>query len=353
MKKKYLITGGAGFIGSALVRNLVSSGHKVLNCDKLTYSGDLTTLREVDKKINYKFLRADIGNRKKINKALKSFKPDIVINLAAETHVDRSIDNPNIFINTNINGTLNLLNESYKYFLRLPKKKKFKFIQVSTDEVYGSLGKKGFFEETSPYRPNSPYSASKASADHLVRAWYKTYNFPAIVTNCSNNYGPFQFPEKLIPLIIQNALLKKKLPIYGSGEQIRDWIYVEDHVRALKTISTRGKIGENYNIGGSSELKNIDVVKKICVYLDKIRPIKSFTYTSLISHVKDRPAHDFRYSINNKKIFKNLKWKPLIKFDDGLENTILWYLKNQNWCKMILNKKYKLQRLGILKDEKK
>ena len=186
-----------------------------------------------------------------------------------------------------------------------------------------------------------------------MRAWYKTYNFPAIVTNCSNNYGPFQFPEKLIPLIIQNAILKKKLPIYGNGKQVRDWIYVEDHVRALKTISMRGKIGENYNIGGSSELKNIDVVKKICIYLDRIMPIKNFSYTSLISHVKDRPAHDYRYSINSNKIIKNLKWKPLIKFDDGLENTVSWYLKNQNWCKMILYKKYKLQRLGILKDEKK
>lgn len=353
MKKKYFITGGAGFIGSALVRNLVNNGHKVLNCDKLTYSGDLTTLKEVNKKTNYKFLKADIGDKKKINNALKSFTPDVVINLAAETHVDRSIDNPNIFINTNINGTLNLLNESYKYFLGLPKKKKFKYIQVSTDEVYGSLGKKGSFSEANPYRPNSPYSASKASADHLVRAWYKTYNFPAIITNCSNNYGPFQFPEKLIPLIIQNAILKKKLPIYGSGKQIRDWIYVEDHVKALKTVAVKGKIGENYNIGGSSELKNIDVVKKICVLLDRLRPIKNFTYTSLIAHVKDRPAHDFRYAINNKKIFKDLKWKPSTKFDDGLKNTISWYLKNQNWCKMILQKKYRLQRLGILNNEKK
>ena len=351
MKKKYFITGGAGFIGSALVRHLVKSGQKVLNCDKLTYSGDLSTLKEICNKSNYKFLKADIIDKKKIRKALNSFKPDIIINLAAETHVDRSIDDPNVFIKTNIIGTFNFLTECNKYFLRLPKKNNFKFIQISTDEVYGSLGKKGSFEETSPYRPNSPYSASKASADHLVRAWYKTYNFPAIITNCSNNYGPYQFPEKLIPLIILNAIQEKNLSVYGKGLQVRDWLFVDDHAEALKCIANKGIPGENYNIGGFNEQKNIDVVKKICLILQKLQPPKKIkNYRDLIKYVEDRPGHDFRYAINNKKIKKKLLWTPKLDFNSGLEKTIEWYLQNLNWCKKILKKKkYKLQRLGIAK----
>jgi dTDP-glucose 4,6-dehydratase len=352
MKKKYLITGGAGFIGSALVRNLVKSGQQVLNCDKLTYSGDLSTLKEVSGKTNYSFFKEDIINKKKISKILNNFKPDVVINLAAETHVDRSIENPEIFIKTNIIGTYNLIVECNKYFSNSVKKNSFKFIQVSTDEVFGSLGNKGTFNEQSAYDPSSPYSASKASADHLVKAWNKTYNFPSIITNCSNNYGPFQFPEKLIPLIILNAVQEKKLPVYGKGLQVRDWLHVDDHARALKCVAEKGVPGETYSIGGSNEKKNIDLVKKICLILQKIKPPKSIqNYQELITLVEDRPGHDFRYAISNKKIKKKLRWIPKVDFNIGLEETIVWYLQNLAWCKKILDKKkYKLQRLGIIKN---
>ena len=320
--KTILVTGGAGFIGSALVRYIVNeTQHSVVNVDKLTYSGNLESLEGIENSKNYIFEKIDICDENELQGVFKKNQPDIVMHLAAESHVDRSIDGPSDFIKTNIVGTFNLLEQSKNYWQSLKgiKKESFRFLHVSTDEVYGDLGgTSDFFSEDTAYDPSSPYSASKASSDHLVRAWYRTYGLPVLITNCSNNYGPYQFPEKLIPHIILNALEGKNLPIYGDGKQIRDWLYVDDHVRALMIVALDGKVGETYNIGGNNEIQNIEVVKKICNILDglilkKINDITSFA--NLITFVKDRPGHDVRYAINYNKIIKDLNWRPLEDFD--------------------------------------
>lgn len=350
-----LITGGAGFIGSELVRYLIKKKFNIINLDKITYSGNLENLTEVATNKKYKFYKADISNKKKVFEILKKYKPTYIFNLAAETHVDRSIDNPKNFIQTNIFGTYILLENIRKYFnviQNLKIRRKFRFIHISTDEVYGDLKKsKRLFTENTSYDPSSPYSSSKASSDHLVNAWHRTYGIPAIITNCSNNYGPFQFPEKLIPLMILNALENRKLPVYGNGNQIRDWLHVNDHVRALWLIARKGKVGETYNIGGGNQIKNINVVKKICNHLDNIKKIKKNqnSYSRLITYVKDRPGHDIRYGINFSKLKKNLHWKPLYNFNQGLKETVIWYLKNKIWCKKILKKNSThKKRLGIV-----
>jgi len=357
---KFLVTGGAGFIGSAVVRHIIKdTGHSVINIDKLTYAGNLDSLSEVSKGDRYFFERADICDAETIRNIFIQYKPDIIMHLAAESHVDRSIDGPMDFINTNIIGTYTLLEESRRYYNNLPDNKKeiFKFHHISTDEVYGDLGNTNdLFTENTPYDPSSPYSASKASSDHLVRAWNRTYGLPIIITNCSNNYGPYHFPEKLIPLMILNALEGRSLPVYGKGEQIRDWLYVEDHARALLLVATRGKIGETYNIGGNNEKKNIEVVEKICELLDELYPIKnnsklithnsSFeSYKELITFVTDRPGHDMRYAIDASKIQQELGWQPEETFDTGLKKTIQWYLDNKWWWEP-LRKKYDRSRLG-------
>ena len=356
MKKKIIVTGGCGFIGSALVKYIIKkSTHKVLNIDKLTYAGNLDSLSIIDNNRRYSFKKIDICDSVKIKKIFSNYKPDIIIHLAAETHVDRSIDNSKKFINTNILGTYTLLEEARKYLLKLKgyKKTNFRFYHVTTDEVYGDLTKNSSaFKENTPYAPSSPYSASKASSDHLVRAWHRTYNLPIIITNCSNNYGPYQFPEKLIPLIILNAIEGKKLPVYGNGKQIRDWLYVEDHAKALLHVALNGKVGESYNIGGQSELKNTDVIRTICKILDEVKPskIKNIKkYEQLISYVEDRPGHDKRYAIDISKIKKNLKWQPQETFKTGIKKTIIWYLNNLEWCKKVQRGKYKGQRLGKIK----
>lgn len=353
--KKIIITGGAGFIGSALIRYLINKKLTILNLDKLTYSGNLDNLKNFVTKKKYSFIKVDIQNSKKVSKIIEDYQPDFIFNLAAETHVDRSIDNPISFIKTNIFGTYTLLESARKYWNKLSphKKSKFRFLHISTDEVYGDLkNNRKFFSETTSYMPSSPYSSSKASSDHLVSAWYRTYGLPTIITKCSNNYGPFQYPEKLIPLIILNALDYRKLPVYGSGNQIRDWLHVNDHVKALWLIINKGQIGQSYNIGGNNQKKNIEVVKKICVYLDKhIKPKKKSkikSYFDLVCYVKDRPGHDFRYAINCNKLKKELNWYPEYNFSSGLEDTVLWYRENINWCKKILKKGFIYKkRLGL------
>ncbi len=340
--KNILITGGAGFIGSELVRYLIKKNLNVINIDKLTYSGNLDNLANVSSNRKYKFFKINISDKYKVFKILKKYKPIYIFNLAAETHVDRSIDNPENFIKTNIFGTYILLETVRKYWnVLLNKKKSFRFVHISTDEVYGDLKKsKKLFSEKTSYNPSSPYSSSKASSDHLVNAWYKTYGLPTIVTKCSNNYGPFQFPEKLIPLMILNALENRKLPIYGDGSQIRDWLHVNDHVRALWLIAKKGKVGGNYNIGGGNQIKNINVVKKICHYLDEIKKTnnKNNSFSKLITYVRDRPGHDLRYGVNFSKLKKDLNWKPLYNFNKGLKKTVQWYLDNEIWCKKILKR---------------
>jgi len=352
--KTILITGGAGFIGSALIRLITGkTNHRVVNVDKLTYSGNLESLGSIDLNENYIFEQVDICDNNELQKVFINNQPDIVMHLAAESHVDRSIDGPSDFIQTNIVGTFTLLEQSKNYWQSLEgdKKENFRFLHVSTDEVYGDLeGSTDFFSEKTPYDPSSPYSASKASSDHLVRAWHRTYNLPILITNCSNNYGPCQFPEKLIPHVILNALEGKNLPIYGNGKQIRDWLYVDDHARALMIVALDGKVGETYNIGGSNEIQNIEVVKKICNILDgliskKMNDITSFS--SLITFVKDRPGHDVRYAINAKKIKKDLGWEPIENFESGILKTVKWYLNNPDWYENIQNGSYKLERLGV------
>ena len=354
MKKTILVTGGAGFIGSTVIRHILdNSNFKVINIDKLTYASNLSSLKKYEKNKNYIFKKIDICNRRKIFEIFKKYLPELVMHLAAETHVDRSINAANNFIKTNILGTYNMLEVSREYYKRLniKNKKKFRFHHISTDEVYGDLKRNSPpADEDFRYSPSSPYSASKASADHLVRSWFRTYNLPVIISNCSNNYGPNQFPEKLIPLIILNALEKKKLPIYGNGQQIRDWLYVNDHAEALFKIIIKGKVGETYNIGGNNEIKNIDVVKTICKKLDTIKPFsKSKSYVNLIEYVEDRPGHDSRYAIDTKKIKKMLNWKPKESFETGIEKTINWYLEKYKSNNDNVKKKYDRKRLGLIK----
>lgn len=347
-----LVTGGAGFIGSAFIRYVLSqTNHSVINIDKLTYAGNLDSLSDVTKSLNYIFKQVDICHLEEVRRIFETFAPDLVIHLAAESHVDRSIDGPGAFIQTNIVGTYNLLEVSREYFnsLEASKKEHFRFHHVSTDEVYGDLhGTDDFFTETTPYAPSSPYSATKASSDHLVRAWYRTFKLPVIVTNCSNNYGPYQFPEKLIPLMILNALEGKKLPVYGSGEQIRDWLYVDDHARALYQVLMKGRVGETYNIGGFNEKKNIDVVKTICGLLDELVPnrLGLTQYSDLITYVTDRPGHDLRYAIDASKIRNELGWKPSESFNSGIRKTVEWYLKNTQWIQRVKDGSYR-ERIGL------
>ena len=341
-----LVTGGAGFIGSNFIIDCIKNyNEKVINLDKLTYAGNIENLAEVKDHSNYEFIKGDILDVSLLKEILKKYKPSAVVHFAAESHVDRSIDNPNSFLQTNIIGTFNLLDSSRMYWDNLSKteKLKFRFIHISTDEVFGSLSEKDEpFSEENRFKPNSPYSASKASSDHLVRAWNKTYGLPIITTNCSNNYGPYQFPEKFVPLMILNAIDNKKLPIYGDGNYIRDWIYVKDHCNAIFKILKSGVVGESYNIGGENEKKNIDIVNQICEILDDLRPKNDHkSYKNLISFVDDRPGHDRRYAINNNKISKELKWKPKETFDSGLKKTISWYLNNSTWIKDVQNRGYK------------
>tara|TARA_B110000037_G_C17031231_1_gene469576 strand:- start:86 stop:1165 length:1080 start_codon:yes stop_codon:yes gene_type:complete len=353
-KKTILVTGGAGFIGSALIRHIIKNTyHSVVNIDKLSYSGNLQSLESIESNKDYIFEQVDICDEKELNRIFKKNKPDIVMHLAAESHVDRSIDGPGDFIKTNIVGTFTLLEQSKNYWQSLEgdKKNNFRFLHVSTDEVYGDLeGTTDFFSEETSYDPSSPYSATKASSDHLVRAWHRTYGLPVLITNCSNNYGPCQFPEKLIPHVILNALEGKNLPIYGDGRQIRDWLYVDDHVLALMSVALDGNVGETYNIGGSNEIQNIEVVKKICNILDKLISNKlngMASFSELITYVKDRPGHDVRYAINANKINRDLGWKPEESFESGILKTVQWYLTNNDWCENIQNGSYKLERLGV------
>ncbi|MDB3933993.1 dTDP-glucose 4,6-dehydratase [Luminiphilus sp.] len=350
---KILVTGGAGFIGSALVRHIIeNTDDVVVNIDKLTYSGNLESLPCHGRSERYAFEHVDICDSNKLNRVFESHCPDIVMHLAAESHVDRSIDNPDEFIKTNIIGTYNLLEASRSYWVRLndSQKASFKFHHVSTDEVYGDLGcTQDLFKETSAYAPSSPYSASKASSDHLVRSWQRTYGLPTLVTNCSNNYGPYQFPEKLIPHIILNALKGKPLPIYGAGNQIRDWLYVEDHARALHLIAKKGMIGETYNIGGHNEKRNVDVVREICDLLEELvaqKPEGIVKFEDLITFVEDRPGHDLRYAIDSSKIQRELGWVPRETFKSGLRKTVKWFLKNQKWWESVLDGSYSLERIG-------
>ena len=349
---RILVTGGAGFIGSAVIRHIIeNTHHHVLNVDKLTYAGNLESLRSIEKSERYKFSQTDICDQVVLERIFHEFQPDSVMHLAAESHVDRSIDGPAAFIQTNIVGTYSLLEAARKYWLSLTldAKEAFRFHHISTDEVYGDLeGTTDLFTETTPYTPSSPYSASKASSDHLVRAWQRTYGLPTIVTNCSNNYGPYHFPEKLIPLVILNALDAKPLPIYGKGDQIRDWLFVEDHARALYQVVTEGVVGETYNIGGHNEKQNIEVVKTICKIMDELKPQSTGQkYETLITFVKDRPGHDLRYAIDAAKIEKELGWTPQETFETGIRKTVEWYLNNLDWCRRVQDGSYQRERLGV------
>lgn len=347
---RILVTGGAGFIGSALARRLIEhTTHEVLVYDKLTYAGVLSSLEPVSDNSRFQFVQADICDAAKVRETLQSFRPDVVAHLAAESHVDRSIDGPGEFIQTNVVGTFTMLNEALGYWRSLDEagREAFRFHHISTDEVFGSLGDDGFFTETTPYDPRSPYSASKAGSDHLVRAWGHTYGLPVLVTNCSNNYGPYHFPEKLIPLIIIRALNGENLPVYGTGENVRDWLFVDDHARALQAVFETGTPGETYNIGGNAERKNIDVVQAICGILDRVRPRSDGkAYAEQITYVTDRPGHDHRYAIDASKIRNDLDWTPSVTFEEGIERTVLWYLDNQPWWQDILDQRYSTQRIG-------
>ncbi|MFG1316753.1 dTDP-glucose 4,6-dehydratase [Xanthobacter autotrophicus] len=352
---RILVTGGAGFIGSALVRYLVSEvGAEVLNVDSLTYAGNLASLKVIENAPNYRFLKADIRDGAAMSEALDAFRPSRIMHLAAESHVDRSITGAGEFVHTNVVGTFTLLEAARHYWGGLPEAEKaaFRFLHVSTDEVYGSLGEDGLFEETTPYDPSSPYSASKAASDHLAIAWYRTYGLPVVVSNCSNNYGPYHFPEKLIPLVILNALDGRSLPVYGSGANIRDWLYVEDHARALHLIASSGRLGEKYNVGGRNERRNIDVVRRICDLLDELAP-KATSHHDLISFVTDRPGHDARYAIDATKLETELGWRAQETFDTGIANTVKWYLENAWWWKPLRERVYVGERLGVLEKSEK
>ena len=351
---RILVTGGAGFIGSALIRHLIqNTEHEVLNFDKLTYAGNLESLSCIATDTRYEFVQADICDQARVRAVLERFEPHAIMHLAAESHVDRSIDGPGDFIQTNIVGTYSLLEAARGYWLTLPEAERrvFRFHHISTDEVYGDLhGVDDLFTETTPYAPSSPYSASKAASDHLVRAWHRTYGLPVIVTNCSNNYGPFHFPEKLIPLMILNALAGKPLPVYGDGQQVRDWLYVEDHARALLKVVTEGVVSETYNIGGHNEQKNIDVVRGICALLEELAPTRPAGvehFSDLITYVVDRPGHDQRYAIDAGKIEHELGWTPVETFDSGLRKTVKWYLDNLDWCRRVQDGSYQGERLGF------
>ncbi len=347
---RIVVTGGAGFIGSALCRHLVGDvGAEVLNIDKLTYAANLKSLAAVDQNPRYRFLKADICDRAAVADAVEAFQPDAIMHLAAESHVDRSITGPAAFIETNIFGTYTLLEVARDYWGRLPPDRRdaFRFLHVSTDEVYGSLDDEGHFTETTPYDPSSPYSASKAASDHLVMAWHRTYGLPVVMTNCSNNYGPYHFPEKLIPLIILNALEGKPLPVYGDGKNVRDWLYVEDHARALHLVVSRGEPGRKYNIGGNSERTNIDVVQLVCRLMDDVAP-KSDPHHTLIRFVTDRPGHDRRYAINFTRVATELGWQPQESFETGIVKCINWYVANRAWWEPLRNSVYKGERLGVL-----
>ena len=349
---RILITDGAGFIGSAVIRYVIeNTDHAVINIDKLTYAGNLESLVDVAGHSRYHFEQVDICDRGEVQRVFKTHRPEAVMHLAAESHVDRSIEGPAEFIQTNIVGTYNLLEASRACWSEAADKSDFRFHHISTDEVYGSLGESGLFTETTAYDPSSPYSASKASSDHLARAWHRTYGLPVVITNCSNNYGPYQFPEKLIPLVILNALEGKPLPVYGKGNQVRDWLYVEDHARALYTVLTNGHIGETYNIGGNNEKTNLDVVRALCAVLDELvpeHPGETKRYEDLITHVDDRPGHDLRYAIDADKIQHELGWTPVETFESGIRKTVQWYLANRDWWQHVLDGSYQRERLGLI-----
>ena len=356
--KTILVTGGAGFIGSAVIRHLINdTDFSVVNLDKLTYAGNLESLADCSSSQKYAFEQVDICDEVEVRRVFKQYGPDMVMHLAAESHVDRSIDGPREFIQTNIVGTYNMLEQARSYWVGLDPKKKtgFRFHHISTDDVYGDLeGTEDLFTETTPYAPSSPYSASKASSDHLVRAWQRTFKFPAVITNCSNNYGPYHFPEKLIPLMILNALEGKPLPVYGQGHQIRDWLYVEDHARALVLVATQGSLNETYNIGGHNEMQNIQVVQTICELLEELvpkKPVGVSAYQDLITFVEDRAGHDVRYAIDASKIKRELGWIPQETFASGIRKTVEWYLNNQQWCLNVQDGSYQRERLGCIETE--
>ena len=353
MGKVYIVTGGSGFIGTNFIRFMLVNGfaERIINLDKLTYAGNPQNLLEYDNDKRYAFAQGDICDQELVQELFILHKPDVVVNFAAESHVDRSIDGPGDFVKTNISGTYVLLQEALRYYRALnnDQQSRFRFHHISTDEVFGSLEEDGFFTEKTSYDPSSPYSASKAASDHLVRAWQRTYGLPVIISNCSNNYGPYQFPEKLIPLMIINCLNETPLPVYGTGENIRDWLFVDDHCDAIHTIIEKGEIAETYNIGGNNEIQNIDIVKTICNLLDNIRPSENLkSYQELITFVKDRPGHDFRYAIDSSKLQNKLGWTPKETFEMGIRKTIDWYLDNKTWWQDIQNNTYQQERLGVL-----
>ena len=348
MSKTIFVTGGAGFIGSALVRFLINeTEHTVVNFDKLTYAGNLESLVSIEQNERYHFIQGDICNRETVSATFAKFQPDFIMHLAAESHVDRSIDGPGEFIQTNVVGTYELLEVARAYYASLSDDKKavFRFHHISTDEVFGSLGADGQFTETTPYDPRSPYSASKASSDHLVRAWHETYDLPVVLTNCSNNYGPYHFPEKLVPVVILNALHGRPIPIYGKGENVRDWLYVEDHADALLLVLEKGELGRSYNIGGENERSNLELVQTICAILDKKRP-ENAPHADLITFVTDRPGHDMRYAIDPTRISTELGWHPSVTVDEGLDKTVTWYLENTDWWQALLDRDGVGKRLG-------
>jgi dTDP-glucose 4,6-dehydratase len=351
MSRRFLVTGGAGFIGSAVVRHLIeNTAHHVLVVDKLTYAGNLDNLASVAADERYRFAQADICNSREMRDVIGSFRPDVLMHLAAESHVDRSIDGPGEFIQTNVVGTFTLLQATLSFWrtLKGEERQRFRFHHVSTDEVFGSLGPEGCFTEETPYSPNSPYSASKASSDHFVRAWYHTYGLPVVLSNCSNNYGPYHFPEKLIPLVALNALEGKPVPVYGDGSNVRDWLYVEDHARALQLIAEQGGVGESYNVGGHNERTNIDVARQICALVDELAPDAQGSRARLITFVGDRPGHDLRYAIDAAKIERELGWRPRETFETGLRKTVTWFLENTSWWQRIRSGVYRGERLGVV-----